>query len=364
MRKAILELKLLGPAALCIAATGLCASVSFAQDADSDWLARSTAPGVLMSTRFDTEAEVTDYLSDAQGNQLPDADHVSWQQQGQASGNGAMRFDVRKTDGSQSGQWWRYLSDDRRDFRTGDTVYVQYRAYFPAYYATHQFAVSSASGWKVSIISSHKSSNMLYEIVHQNTNHRGHVQMYNRDTNGRYPPMDTQISTPCSNSDFVHQNAIDRMPGVTPSTCLEARRKYGGLYSYNGPAPDPETGAFIYYPDEWLTFLQKVTYGSFGAGTADTHVELWAAREGDSEYTKLIDKMVDLGSVFEGGVAYYPNALWLLPYDTNRVPDSSRQDTYTLRDEVIVSTDFIPAPNSIGGPPQQRPAAITDLRAN
>ncbi len=364
MRQTISGANFLTSTTLGIAMIGCCATVSFAQDADSDWLERSTATGVLMSTRFDTEAEVTDHLFDSQGNQFTDADHVSWQQSGQVSGNGALRFDVLKSDGSQSGQWWRYLSDDQRDFRTGDTVFVQYRAYFPAYYATHQFAVSGSSGWKVSIISSHKSSNRLYEIVHQNTNHRGHVQMYNRDTNGRYPPMDTSISTPCSGSDFVHQNAIDRLPGVTPSTCLDARRKYGGLYSYNGPAPDPETGAFIYYPDEWLTFLQKVTYGSFGAGTADTHFELWAARTGDTTYTKLIDKMIDLGSVMDGGVAYYPDALWLLPYDTNRVADSSRQDTYTLRDEVIVSTNFIPAPYSTGGTPQQRPAPIEDLRAN
>ena len=364
MSKTLTGSKLVASVALGVFATAFSASVSFAQDADADWLARSTAPGVLMATRFDTEAEVTDHLFDSRGNQLPDADHVSWQQSGQVSGNGALRFDVLSSDGSQSGQWWRYLSDDQRDFRTGDTVYVQYRAYFPAYYATHQFAVSASSGWKVSIISSHKSSNRLYEIVHQNTNHRGHVQMYNRNTNGSYPPMDTQISTPCNPFDFVHQNAIDRNPGVEPSTCLDARRKYGGLYSYNGPAPDPETGAFIYYPDEWLTFLQKVTYGSFGTGTADTHFELWAARAGETSYTKLIDKMIDLGSVMDGGTPYYPDALWLLTYDTNRLPDSSRQNTYTLRDEVIVSTEFIPAPNSAGGTPQQRPAPIEDLRTN
>ncbi len=346
-------------------AAGFGSAKSFAADPDSDWLARSTAPGVLMSTRFDTEAEVTDHLPDWQGNQFSDSFHVSWNTAEKASGNGSLRFDVLKTDTSQSGQWWRYLADDHREFRTGDTIYIQYRAFFPAYYATHQFATSSQSGWKVSIISNHRGSNRLYEIVHQNTNHRGHVQMYNRTSSGSFPPMDTGISTPCNPFDFVHQNAIDRTPGITPNTCLQARRKYGGLYSYNGPPhPDPDTGAFVYYPDEWLTFLQKVTYGSFGASTADTHVELWAAREADTSYTKLIDKTVDLGAVqVVSGIQYYPDALWLLPYDTNRLADPTRQDTYTLRDEVIVSTNFIPAPDSSGARVKV-PARITDLQTN
>ncbi len=313
-------------------------------NAPDSWTARSTAPGVLMSSRFDTAEEVTDHLADWQGNTFSDSDHVSWQQTGQASGNGCLRFDVLKTDTSASGQWWRYLSEDQRDFRTGDVVYIQYKAFFPAYYATHQFAVSSLSGWKVSIISSHQSSNRLYEIVHQNTRHRGHVQMYNRTTSGGFPPMDTAISTPQNPNDFVHQNAIDRSPGSVPSTALQARQKYGGLFSYNGPPdPDSETGAFIYYPDEWLTFLQRVEYGTFGTSTKDTHFQLWAARDADTHYTHLLDKMVDLGSVVDGSSnSWWPDALWMLPYDTNRIADPTRQDTYTLRDEIIVSTDWIP----------------------
>ena len=364
MTKNLFKTNFLSFFTLCIIALGCCATSSFAADADSDWLARSTGPSVLMATRFDTEAEVTDHLFDKSGTPFPDADHVSWQQTGQASGNGAMRFDILKTDTAASGQWWRYLADDQREFRTGDTVYVQYRAYFPAYYATHQFSSAGQSGWKVSIISSHRQSNRLYEIVHNNWLYRGYPQTYNRDTNGSYPPMDTLLSTPCSGSDFVQQNAIDRTPGATPSTCLQARQKYGGLYSYSGPYPDSETGAFTYYPDEWLTFLLKVTYGTFGTGTKDTHYEMWAAREADVTYTKLYDKMVDLGSANEDGPFYYPDAFWLLPYDTARLADPTRQDTYVLHDEVIVSTDFIPAPNSpvqSGGPV---PASITDLRTN
>lgn len=362
MTKNMLKTNLLSSFALCTIAIGCCAASAFAADADSDWLARSSEPGVLMATRFETEAEVTDGLTFKNGSRAPDADHVSWQQSGQASGNGCMRMDVLKTDTSESGQWWRYLADDQTTFGTGDTIYVQYRAYFPAYYATHHFATSSASGWKVSIISNADGSNQLYEVVHQNTEHRGWVQGYNRDTNGTYPPWQDQIDTPCNPFDFVQQNVIDRNPGVTPQTCLEARQKYGGLFSYNGPPyPDPETGAFIYYPDEWLTFLQKVTYGSFGSGTADTHIEMWAAREADTTYTKLIDRMVDLGSIGGDGP---PDSLWLLPYDTNRRADSTRQNTYTLYDEVIVSTDFIPAPNSPVQTDEPIPARILDLRTD
>lgn len=321
-------------------------------DADADWLARSTAPGVVMATRFDSEADVSNWIAGTNG------DHLSWDQSRKASGNGSLRFAILKTDGASSGNWARWLADDHREFLPGDTFYVQYRQYVPAYLATHDFV--GGGGWKQSIISRHAASmngvsqqepygsNQLNEIVIQNTNHRGIVQGYNRDTEGRFPPWEVAAGTGCSSSDFIFQNAVDRGPQSVGTACENDRARYGGLYSYyqtkpsgyQEGAPDPLSGGFRYYPDEWLTIMIEVKLGQYGTSSYDTQVKVYAAREG-KPYELIIDRRdLDLGD----GPGH--DTLWLLPYNTDRQPDSSRQDTFTNYDEAIVSTQFIPAPNT------------------
>ena len=339
-----------------------------AAEVDADWRARANAPSVLMATRFDAAAEVSDYtLQDSE------ADHVSWERDNVASGNGSLRFDILNTDESNSGNWVRHLSNDRREFGPQETFYVQFRQYIPQYLATYlfrgeQYGGAYGAGWKQLIISNRRGSNQLFEIVLQNTEHRGLVQGYNRDSEGSYPPWQQLMVTPCSSTDFVFQNMIDR--GGPENTCLDSRRKRGGLYSYgsNTGFPDPETGAFIYYPDEWLTFLLRISPGTFGQGADvyDTNVRVFAARQADTDYTLLFDVMINLGAGLDSfGNQYYFDAIWLLPYHTNKLSDPTAQNTYTLYDEVIVSTAFIPAPQASGGPSTTvTPSRITDLVAN
>ena len=85
--------------------SAICITDNAFADANSDWLARSTAPGVVMATRFDTQAEVDDYV--LQDNQ---ADRVSWQQSGQASGNGSLRFEILNTDNPRCSVFCRTIS--------------------------------------------------------------------------------------------------------------------------------------------------------------------------------------------------------------------------------------------------------------
>ncbi|MEM7082075.1 MAG: choice-of-anchor U domain-containing protein [Pseudomonadota bacterium] len=322
---------------------------------ESDWEARSTAPGVLMATRFDASGDVHNWkhLDNSQ-------DNVKWETNNVASGNGALRMDILKTDGAASGSWRRWLSEDQREFVEGDEFYVAYRQYFPAYFATHVF--NGGGGWKQSIISRNAyemngvnqdcqtnecGSNQLNEVVLHNNRYRGIVQGYNRNSNGAYPSWEVSAATACSSTDFRHQNAVDRGPQSVGNACENDRARYGGLYSYGSGTgtPDPLTGAFIYYPNEWISFKTYVKLGSQGTGTANTHVKVWAAREG-GDWDLIIDRdNIDLGN----GPAH--NALWLLPYDTGKQPDASRQDTYTLYDEVIVSLNDIAAPGGEVPPP-------------
>lgn len=333
-------------------------------DPDEDWQSRAGGVGVVMATRFDTESEVTNWIAGSNG------DHVTWDQGLKASGNGSLRFAILSSDSASSGNWARWLADDQREFLPGDEFFVQFRQYVPGYYATHPF--SGGGGWKQAIISRHASimngvsqpqpygSNQLNEIVIQNTNHRGIVQGYNRDSAGKYPPWEVSASTACSGTDFIYQNAVDLGPQNVGTACENDRARYGGLYSYyqqrpdgfQAGSPDPLSPGFRYYPDEWLTFLVHVRLGQYGGSSFDTMVKLYAAREG-RPYRLLIDRSnLDLGD----GPGH--DALWLLPYNTGRQSDPNRQDTFTNYDEVIVSTDFIPAPDA--GPSVQ-PAAPANL---
>ena len=339
-----------------------CPSASVADD--QDWQARSGAAGVVMATRFDTVGEVDDYV-------FPNSSafHVSWDTLNKVSGNGSLRMDILKTDQAGSGAWVRHLSDAAEEFGPGKTFYVQFRQFFPGYYATHPFAGNAsgqyAGGWKQAIFSNMRGSNQIFEVVMQNTSHRGFVQGYNRNSNGSYLGFEDYLPTPCSGSDYVFQNKVDR--GFGTATFLDARRTLGGLYSYATTAgsPDPETGAFLFYPDEWLTFMIKISPGTFGGGAdvRDSNVMIWAARAADTSYTLLIDKMTNLGRASDdAGNPFYFDAVWLLPYNTKRLPDPSRADTYTLYDELIVSKQFIAPPNADPSAPGAAiPQRITDL---
>ena len=314
--------------------------------ADEDWIARSSAVGVVMATRFDSSSDVSSgVLQDSM------AGNVSWDQNVKTSGAGSLRFAVKKSDQANSGNWRHYLADDRRVFGQGDDYYVQYRQYVPAYYAEHKFrgtgSGNAAGGWKSSILSWYSSSFQNNEVVVQNSLHRGYVQGYNQD--GDFNLWESNISTACSPRDFVHQPQVDngRNPlGSGFTACENDRARYGGLYSYDGGGQDPLTGAFLYYPDEWITILQRVKIGNFGQ--SNTLIETWAARDGQDYVMLYSDPGRRLGGDNGGH-----NAMWLLPYNTERLANSSRLDTYTNYDEVIVSTNFIAAPGfpAAGTPP-------------
>lgn len=324
--------------------------------AGETWLARATLPGVVRAIRFDSSSDVTRWVTGA-----PNAENISYQSAIKSSGNGAMRIDVLKTDGASSGQWTTWLKDTESandGFTEGDKFYVSFRQWIDDYHTTHRFL--NGGGWKQAIISRHASvmdginqptpygSNQVNEIVLQNTGHRGLVQGYNRNTAGSYPPWEVSFPTACSSTDIVFQNAVDRGP-QTGTPCEQARKRYGGLYSFfQTPEavpgqPDPIGGQFNYYGDEWITYTLEIDVGQFGGNSNDTHIILRTARDGQ-DYDGIINRAnLDLGA----GPDY--TGLNLLPYNTGRSPDPTRQDTFFVYDEVIVSRNPILAANVAPG---------------
>lgn len=320
----------------------------------ADWVARSTAAGVIYAENDWSAATIDAGTRDDEGNVFPDAIFVSQDTSLKCSGSGSLRHDILKTEGQQSGLMKCIFP---QNFATGDTFYVQYRQYFPEYYATHAFAGTqfggpNAGGWKQIIISEQAQSNRNFEIVLQNTDHYGICQGYNINSTGSFAGWETTLAGAGAN---VLQNQINR--GYGNATNLEKQRTYGGVHGIDGNnagTPSDQTGAFIYYPDEWLTFYLKIQVGGFGTGVEDTRIEYWAARNG-GDYLKLCDVNVALG--IESGDPNQFNTVWLTSYNTNRLADPSREDTFTLYDEVIVSTQPIAAPTAVR--PTWLPAADT-----
>lgn len=355
----------------------------------SDWATRSTGAGVKLATNFNVQSEVTDYLVDRDGNPWADRDHVSWYTANKTSGNGSMRMDIRATDYDSSGQWWRWIDDAWKDnnfnrgFKTGEEFFVQFRIFHPASYVNQQFldAQGDPSGAKLAIVSNAYQANRLYELVLQDTNEQKTYQGYNRDANGSYLPWDAQINDDrCGGfPDTLLQPAIDRGEPSSGTPCERMRGRYGGLWSYqwvNGSPdgiPDPLSGAVKIEADQWQTVLLHINVGTFNSSPAgekkDTRIRYYVANAGE-DYQLLYDDYIAIGS--EGGGtrdnadAY--NAVWLLTYGTNRAPGAgnpARVDTYVLYDELIVSTNWIPAPDSAGGSGDKlAPSPPQNLRAN
>lgn len=324
-------------------------------DADADWQERSSGPGVVNAIRFDSAADVANGVL-IDGLQ----DRVSWTNEIKTSGSGALRFDVLNSDAANSGNWRWYLKPDQSSFGAGDEFYVQYR-----YYSTEDMwrykpdHGSGTGGYKLSIVSHWSSSNQANEIVTQNTNYRGFPQLYWQDGRAFVDAQEVR-NTPCNSGNFVFQNAIDRGTPSNPSTCAEYAQRYGPLYDYGSGSDFPSAGditnqggghpnadaamAGVAMPtNDWMTILTRIRVGTFG--TSSSEIDVWIARNGE-DYVKTQEyRNVLLGA----GPDF--NALWLLPYDTGKQPNTKGRSSFVVYDEVIVSTETIAAPGFPASPP-------------
>ena len=298
--------------------------------AEADWIARSTASGVLRAIRFDTSTEVT-------ANTLQDskAGNVTHYTGDFASGVGCLRFAVNNTDGANNGNWWIYLANDQRVFgpaQASKQYYVQYRQKMPSAFCYAAWPADGSCspyccGQKHSICSHHTGSNQNNEVVIEDTYQMGAPSWYYQDGSS-FARADIWIS---ALNAFRLQNAVNN--GGAESTIAEAWAKYGLLYTAgasnkNSGTPDTRNGGLYYLPDEWMTFETRV---DFTNGFSAVRVEMWAAHAGLAP-VKIASSVVQLGSGNGGH-----DALWLLPYATSRTSNGGF-DTYTLYDEVITST--------------------------
>jgi hypothetical protein len=315
----------------------------------ADWAARAAAAtGGGTVTNFNTSGDAL-FSLDSVPNGNNEAEAFV-----KKSGGFSYKVPILPTDTTRSGEKSLWLFNDQHALAAGEEVYIQFRQYFPAYYIDHVWEGTKSAGrsqsWKQDITSSVHTqaggvgSNTTSEQVLQGSQQRGYIQGYHRNNDGDFIYWDEGLSTPCSGSDFKHQPSIDRT-GTTPANCNEAIAKYGGLFSdasanYSGRG-NRDGGAFFFhkYPGvgNWVTFKKRIKTSPTGQTSSDNEYQVWAAYDGDTQWTELVNTTYVLGSApIEGQ--------WLVSYRTDGTANASRRESYTVYDELIVSSSDIALP--------------------
>ena len=274
-----------------------------------DWATRSTGKGVVLAIPFDRPEQVTPFV-------VPDAKrwtngqkNVSWTPAG-------MRMDILRTDARQHGNWRHCLLPRCADVEPGQTIYIAHSQYFDEPMVTQHYRGEregrEASGFKQTIISRQRKSAQPGEIVLTNIGQRGYPQAY-RKHRGK---------------------TADQFGGLNHQPAVRGGPRYRDKIRFRKL---PRGFKGVAYPlNDWLHFKQVVEVVSRGRA----YYSLYAAHS-DEQWVALIEnEAVDLPPDF----AY--NAIWLLPYHSNGLPDPQRKDTYTLYKDLIVSLQDIAAPGS------------------
>jgi hypothetical protein len=135
--------------------------------------------------------------------------------------------------------------------------------------------------------------------------------------------------------------------GIGGGTAIQVGHDWTGLIcdAYNGVVG----GCWNYATDgTWDTLLYHVTPGV--AGSASTHLEVWAAHANQTSYVKLWDVMYDAAYSVDGSANFLPgwNALLLSAYNNGYI-GSGGYDTgtqfWTRYAQLLFSKSFIACPN-------------------
>ena len=238
--------------------------------------------------------------------------------------NGALKFTIPSQSGAgASGAYYANFADISGDsIMPGEKVFWRWKQRFSREFIETNYA-GEGGGWKQAIIGDpddYSCSNN--EIVINNSWQRGYPQMYHAC--GLYEGFSSNVGP----YDYNLQPGGD-------TSCL---------YHSEGGGPE----CFRYVADEWMQFQISIDYSTNG----NDRIQLWAAREGDTGWTHLIDYTRDLVDV-PGGFG----KVWFTPYHTGKDGSQVHPEAYTWYDELIVSKSFIPFMASTTTPPAPDPDA-------
>jgi hypothetical protein len=238
-----------------------------ATDLDTDWEQRSTAAGVTMATRFETQAERDDYMH-------PDGAEADSQRLSSGRGSGYALRITAEAYKTQSGKaLWRRLLDD--DWTTDEEGVGTSHRYISMLMRCNEYRLVNprhpgGSSWKNFIIANHSiegevgaaASSTLTSLVVTDQEYTSVISSYAHDnvlTNGR-PFLED-----FAGGGFNYQPGMDNDTGASPT--LADGQRYclvGHASSTEGPYDNVSVGCELYVPDEWLAIQVHWRIGSYG----------------------------------------------------------------------------------------------------
>lgn len=285
----------------------------------NNFQARCAGPGVLQCVGFDSAADFASGILypawDGQVRGVMDTNVKT-------SGNGALRFEIPSNSAANSSGFW--LGSLGKDFGPGDTLHMQFRQRFSQAMLTTQF--QPGGGWKQFILHPVGSSCTTLEFTMVNQWLQGFPTMY----------------ASCGSINF-HQELSNG----------DIRLQQGDVdCRYQNRA-----GCMKYRADEWITFYLEIKLGPWGSPT--TYVKAWMGYEGQP--LKQIVDYPNFSLDYSSSPSERLQRIQLTPYQTGKDTSQSHPTAYTWYDELIISTQPIPAPTgTVGGsPPAATPPAVT-----
>jgi hypothetical protein len=242
-----------------------------------------------------------------------------------ASGKSSLKFPIKARDGTGStvrdDNW---LLNFGRTFGQNSTFYVQFRYRVDDSYVSTNWEdpANGGSSPKIADFAYHNSSCGDTEIT---TNNRGGTAM----------PM---MYTSCGARGFF----------VNPRTTTwnESRPPYqwqNGYYNCSYPwTPSPPGGCFKMSANVWLTFYYRIELGTWDH--PNSHITAWVALEG----RPLLTFVNITNMIMKADTPGY-DAIWFNVYMTGFRASATNPAANAWLDEVIVSTNPIPAPAANGG---------------
>jgi hypothetical protein len=335
---------------------------------DEDWIARSTAPGVVRAMGFDTQSDYANGLWD-QGRDN------AWDSSVKSSGAGSLRFDIKSQTGEgAAGSWTMNFSQDLTvQFGANDEFWVQWRQKFDPYVIDHFYKHTDGNGeWKQLILAQGDTPKVVAntctenELVVQNESDRKYPSVYIE-----CGPYD-EFATYLGGSLITHQN--QRVSSTGTSTCLW------------WPIGSDTSGCVFYVANEWMTFMLHVKMGPDGVanssvssdnpkkGFINSTVEFYVGRDGQP--LQLVHRQDNLviprGQHWNPATGIDPDnnndpgytggwtpqdghpyakygKVWLLPYNTMKDATEVTQNASIWYDELIISRQRIADPMAAPG---------------
>jgi len=282
--------------------------------ADADFQARCVVPGVILCKGFDSVSDFNLAAWPNSGLYPGNSTNGTMDTINKASGLGSLKFTIPgRSDANAAGFWRQYMN---RDFKAGETFYVQFRQLLSPEMLTVDWSGLMGTSWKQAIFHGPLGTCADVELT---TGHRNSTE--------QIPTMYTE----CGSRGLYTNN------GVPPS--LLEQGNYNCAYGNVNQAD-----CFFYPALKWMTFYYQVSLGNWGQ--PNSTIQAWVALDGQP-YKQWINLPNFVLNNDSPGVNDY-SLVTLLPYMTGKDSSINHPTAYTWYDELIISTKPIAAPGATG----------------